>query len=151
MTQDNTPVERAVTQPAEAPPSLYVVALYQLLGGALALYLFLKNFGPHLPAYQRTLLADIHFGLPYPLVLASGLFNNVAAIIIGVGIFLRWEWVRPLFIAVFMETTVLTLFTLKAKGPIGFLTLLVTFCVSLYIAHLLYRAPATHYFSRRGR
>ncbi|WP_312706173.1 hypothetical protein [Stenotrophomonas sp.] len=36
-----------------------------------------------------------------------------------------------LFIAVFMETT---LFTLKAKGPIGLLTMPVTVCVSLYIA-----------------
>ncbi|MDH6331806.1 putative membrane protein YphA (DoxX/SURF4 family) [Stenotrophomonas sp. 1278] len=152
MTQQSAPQEDQQAKAAvEAPPSLYLVALYQLVGGAFALYGMLKVYGPGVPEYQLLARMSLHHSLPYAVLVTAGLLNALAGIVIGVGVFARWAWVRPLFVVMLVETTVLQLVDMKMAGPFEFLTVGAIFCVSLYVAFLLYRDPADRYFRNRWR
>ncbi|ACF50872.1 hypothetical protein D7U98_03740 [Stenotrophomonas maltophilia] len=152
MTQHSAPHEGPQAKAAvEAPPSLYIVALYQIVGGALALYGMLEVYGPKVPEYQLLARMSLYHSLPYAALVTAGVLNGLAGIVIGVGIFARWGWVRPLFVIMFLETMVLKLVDMKSAGPFEFLTLGAIFCVSLYCAFLLYREPASRYFASRAR
>ncbi|WP_295565599.1 hypothetical protein [uncultured Stenotrophomonas sp.] len=152
MTQQSASHEGQQAKAAvEAPPSLYLVALYQLLGGAFALYGMLRIYGPGVPEYQLLAQMRLYHSLPYSVLVTVGVLNALAGIVIGVGIFARWAWVRPLFVVMFVETIVLRLVDMKMAGPFEFLTVGAIFCVSLYVAFLLYRDPADRYFHNRSR
>lgn len=155
MPDQDTPSNRSDTAHAQthlvqAPTALYFIVLYQVAGGLLGLYLTYSNYGPPVSGSQLMARMSLYHSLPYAVLVSAGVINGLAAIVIGIGIAMRQAWVRPLFLLIAAETTILMLLDLKRPGPVEFFTVAGVLLVNVYIAFVLYLEPANRYFQRRS-
>jgi hypothetical protein len=140
------PADHPQAEPTPRPVSLTVVAWFEIVGGLHGIYSIWSQFRPQVPRDLLAARIDLYPSLSPHTLLLFGVLNGLIGLIIGVGLLRRVPWVRGLFVAAAIESMVLLMADMK-YGLFTFIMMATVVPVSLVIAYLLYRQPASGYFS----
>ena len=141
----------AGTEQEKRPISLTLVAWFEIAGGLFNVFNLWNQYGSQIPDFQleaRLEVFQMYHSLPFRAFVSIAVINSIIGIVIGIGIFKRYGWVRILFVLTSIVGFAFTAIDSKASSLFKIPLLLGIFLLDLLILSLLYRQSANVYFSR---